>query len=129
MKQLLLIISLFACQWMSGQHYSSKLDSLEWDLIKKSEPTIEDGYWEKSPYSEGVYQFHYWHKITYQDLLDYSTECYADSTKECGYHTVKTKEFDNGLYEGYDEYQCQWLHKKPTFEGFIEFMKHKYGIK
>lgn len=74
--------------------------------------------------------------ITLQDLIDYQKECYNDSSLE---HThFYNRWYDDcytqrgNLMDGYhyvlsckDSTHFEWIHKQPTFEGFIEYLKNK----
>jgi len=53
---------------------------------------------------------------------EYSQECYNDSAYKCGYVTIWEK---NKSY-GWSDYQCNWIHKEPTFTDFMEWLKNKY---
>jgi hypothetical protein len=74
--------------------------------------------------------------VTYDDVLEYSTLCYADSFLV---HTHESKWNDfcyvqkGNMAEGYyyelscdDSSHYEYFHKEPTFEGFVEFIKVKY---
>ena len=53
----------------------------------------------------------------------YEKECYADSSIH--------KEYEAWMSMGYDQvvgvglYEEIWIHKEPTFQGFIEFLRRK----
>jgi len=59
-------------------------------------------------------------QIQYEDWQRYKTECYNDSTKICGYVFVPINPQQLG-YGGYDEWQCRFTHRQPTFDGFMEW--------
>ena len=64
-------------------------------------------------------------------LLDqYSTECYNDSVYETCYEFIKDHdygtEFSGGtITMGYMGSIDRWVHKEPTFIGFIEWLKER----
>lgn len=110
------------------------IDSIDWKTI----PIYSSG---KPLYPIPV------HEITLQDLLDYQKECYDDSTQTsiesftyqsimAGYRFIPDKNFwinDYKKLERTEEYNppdyfVAYVHKIPTFEGFIEYMKRKYKI-
>ena len=72
--------------------------------------------------------------ITLQDLIDYQKECYNDSTLEYEYmieywngvrfDTMYSKTIKR-MPECYITQIKKWIHKQPTFEGFIEYLKNK----
>ena len=53
--------------------------------------------------------------ITLNDLLEYEKECYNDSV------SYRDLVFENKKYVVKDI----WIHREPTFKGFIEFIKKK----
>lgn len=64
--------------------------------------------------------------LTFQMLLDYEKHCYNDSTK------VRRHKDNTGICMAYDydciipeHYENIWVHKQPTFQGFIEWYKNK----
>ena len=69
--------------------------------------------------------------ITINDILDYAEECYNDST--VSYYRILSGGRPNDSWRVYCEKdsidywgnKCPeiWSHKKPTFEGFIEWLK------
>lgn len=68
--------------------------------------------------------FPYQRGVSVEDLIDYQKECYNDST------FIKEKWVQYEGYPGDLVYRekiipSHWVHKKPTFEGFIEYMKLK----
>ena len=67
--------------------------------------------------------------ITVKDMIEYEKQCYNDSTARYYYLVC-----DNGCYEVpcnkgdksfFGECPIHWEHKKPTFEGFIIWIKKK----
>ena len=68
--------------------------------------------------------------IKVSDIYDYKTECYNDSTYGCWYEFVQTSEPTTrygSLLLGYDEEKCGYIHRNPTFEGFITYIEKKYS--
>jgi len=73
----------------------------------------------------------------YVDILklyeEYKDACYKDSTVvEYEMYVVnndtvycQTKSIDPAFYSGYIGKRKVWVHKKPTFEGFMEFLENK----
>ena len=53
--------------------------------------------------------------IMLNDILDYEKECYNDSV------SYRDLVFENKQYVVKDI----WIHREPTFKGFIEFLKKK----
>lgn len=66
---------------------------------------------------------------------EYSTECYNDSVKRCGYNYKNPITLTNGINLDacdntlvmFPEYECVWIHKEPTFPDFMEWLKAKYN--
>jgi len=69
--------------------------------------------------------------LLFQDLLDYQKKCYNDSTEMQRGDTLYVNiEFNKPGEPDYMIVTPLYEHKKkPTFEGFIEYMKKKYNIK
>lgn len=75
--------------------------------------------------------FSFGQTVTIEDINDYSKKCYNDSSIEY-YYTV----CDNGCmdYPCNPEYNSAFqpcnkrtIHRKPTFEGFIAYLRKKYN--
>jgi hypothetical protein len=73
--------------------------------------------------------------ITLSDLMEYEEECYNDST-EAAYDyykwgndtTIQSPSIDPGHIMGYIGRKNIYIHKQPTFAGFIIWLKTKYKI-
>jgi hypothetical protein len=66
--------------------------------------------------------------ITLQDLIDYQEYCYNDSTTEWKtiYGTVTEKINEHVSFVSDDiDYRKVTIHRTPTFNGFIEWLKNK----
>ena len=66
--------------------------------------------------------------IQVKDLTDYQKECYDDSTYVAE-RWEEYEEYPGDLVYRIKQIPSHYTHKKPTFEGFIEYMKRKYKIK
>ena len=64
-----------------------------------------------------------------QQYEEYEKECYADSSIWRGYKFVSTGKTTMGMSIGYDEYIIEWVHREPTFQGFMKFLKGKVKCK
>ena len=50
-------------------------------------------------------------------ILAYADECYADSSETIGYYYPADEPFAKR--------RTLWLHRQPTFEGFIEYLRKR----
>lgn len=62
--------------------------------------------------------------VSVQDLIDYQKECYNDSTY-IAERWEEYEEYPGDLVYRIKQIPAHYTHKKPTFEGFIEYMKRK----
>jgi hypothetical protein len=96
------------------------------ELGNLNQPTLDTINWKNLSPSTSTPIF-----ITLQDLLDYEKECYNDSTQMIRGDTIFANiEFNKPGELDYMKVIPIYEHnKKPTLEGFIQYMKRKYGIK
>lgn len=99
MKTLLTIAIFFACLQVSGQNDTN---SYWFDL---GEPTPITPYYDKDG-------------ITIKHLIDYGNKCYADSSQAM----IKIPCPPN-MPECMGVFKQVWIHKEPTFAGFIEYLR------
>jgi len=62
--------------------------------------------------------------IRLSDLIEYETECYNDSSFVQGYVEYVCHDPGCVVYHG-AEWLQYWIHREPTFSGFIQWFKNK----
>lgn len=96
---------------------------------------------------DGIFYVDYNPSITLNDLIDYKNECYNDSTKYCyrkicdwDCEEIKcdcnakpqyiTLFNEKGEKEQRELFPCstKYIHRTPTFEGFIKWVEKKYKL-
>jgi hypothetical protein len=65
--------------------------------------------------------------ITFSTFLEYQTGCYNDSLK--GPTIEELPDTGDGIYRTIEYLVPHYLHKEPTFIGFIEYVKKKYKVR
>ena len=76
--------------------------------------------------------FSYGQNVTIEDINDYSKECYNDSTFKYYYTVCDIDCWDVPCNKGEKSWMGQTcpehiIHRKPTFEGFIAYLRKKYN--
>ena len=134
MKAILTILILFIGLSAIGQNQ----DTLP---IRTAYPSIKGGAWAydkigmRIPTDTVKPNKEVWHTSTEWLMLKYADECFNDSTLT---HTHNAQWNDlcfvqaGNMADGYyfelvceDKNHFEWIHKKPTFEGFIEWLKQR----
>ncbi len=64
---------------------------------------------------------------------EYKASCYGDSTAKTvdvflreGKEIIVEPDIDPGFYPGYQGSRVIWQHRKPTLDGFIQFLRNKW---
>lgn len=77
------------------------------------------------------------YKLYVKDLIDYQKECYNDTLHISGWGKSYSYSAKYILYPANNHFGHELvnqkndtiIHRTPTFEGFIEYMKKKYQVK
>ena len=65
--------------------------------------------------------------IVLQIMIEYKEDCYNDSTKQInGYGQVTCYPMNPPIYK-YEFYDTVYVHKTPTFDGFLQWFSKKYA--
>lgn len=131
MKTILFILLPFFAVSQSPET-ASEIKLLQGDQM----PIIPYGVYDKIPEYQSDWLIPYDPIIRMSDLLQYQTECYNDSMQvtrhintsmSCMYMLTGDEDTDRHakcLQEWHKDIQV-WIHREPTFTGFIEWLKRK----
>lgn len=130
MKKLITILLItFSLQGI-GQEIAAHIDSADFSKLKDSVYDVTNIFLLDDTFDWGspITPFKYQHNPIDLMLL-YAEECYNDSTQiKVNINPDRNHTNDMGfttLMYFPPVYELQWVHKEPTFSGFIEWLKSK----